>query len=231
MALKIRVHEATSLNTKQLQNKSSILTNKYNKRFGIESDTIKYLDYQGPIDEDILLEAWEAGYQKGGTARFRSHDYLLALFKKIVLKDYLTLLTGNKTTLYRGLQPKKKDLPYILHNLMPHNSWTTNPKVAEKYAWSTLNDGDAYLILCTECTVKDVNLVLSAYLEGLWSGRSGHDAAHGGANDEIVMNKSANRLDVGIFPLEPETERMLEEADMGEYIIDNIEGVDKFYPE
>ena len=174
--------EADNYN-KELEDIAKRLNEENRKRYSRDNDGDKWLYYNGTVNKEVLLEAYKDGVCDDIRFRFGGHlktivndkdiEDELKYYKNSVYPKFKKLINGSSLKVYRGLdffnllnddKGLKNYLKYLKYNLMDRNSWTTSIEVAKRYItykWTGI-------ILQMDCTLEDVNLPLSAWLEGYW---------------------------------------------------------------
>lgn len=210
---------------KKLLDKSSQMIKKHKKTF-YRPDAKMYENYKGAINKDTLIQAWKDGWQARRAIVFEKENNLdsklkndLSKFEKYVLPYYMDLVNGKTLKVYRGVRVKPKNIEYSLRNLLKENSWSFDKDVAIAYAkylyWHNIW---IRFVMIRECTLNDTNIMLSAFNEGYWCGYGSN--ALGGANDEIILNKSFNIGKVKIYPIYEKSKQQLIELGYSSKLVD-----------
>lgn len=214
---------------KKLLDKSSQMIERFNRKFP-RPDAKMYENYKGEINKDTLMQAWKDGREarRSFTFEFKGDNTekkiksRLEKFEKYVLPVYLDLVAGKTLKVYRGIHARPSNVKYIILNLLKENSWSFDSRVAQAYAKSTFaNKKDTiYFILIRECKLKDTNIMLSAFNEGYWCEYGSN--AMGGANDEIILNKSFNIGKIKIYPLDDSSKQQLIDLGYSSKLTDSL---------
>lgn len=194
--IKKDINKETDKYNKELVEWGKELNKRNREDFDSDNRGDKWLKYKGPITEKVLIEAFVDGFKHD--VRGLNTKRAVNIFKQHNLPGYLKLLNKEKLVVYRGINflftinsryNKGKNIKddrifkYLKYNLMDRNSWSLSKDVAEGY----LDDEEYGLILKMTCSLEDVNLPLSAWLEGNW---------YYNDNQEINIRKSFKIKDI-----------------------------------
>lgn len=188
-----------SLLKKELNKCSRELNINNRKKFGyVDNYGDKWIHFSGKVNEDVLFKAYKDG------CSFSKTKPSLTKFNKWFNDIGKKLLNGKCITIYRGIHLNtffdKDYLKYLKYNLMDRNSWTISLSKAKEYSdddSSPIKDSDVSLVLKMKCSLDDVHLCFSAWLEGAWDGIG---------NKEVNLKKSLVVQDITICYIDRHSE-------------------------
>lgn len=186
----------------QLDKCSSYLNSMNRKKFGyVDNYGDKWIHFSGVIDEDVLFKAYKDG------CSYSKAEPNLRKFKAWFYSIGNKLLNGKQITIYRGLHLNtlfdKCFLKFLKYNLLDRNSWTTSLQKAIEYSNDDGNKSDVSLVLKMKCSIDDVHLCYSAWLEGAWSDVN---------NKEVNLKKSLSIQNIAICYIDRKSERNLKKV-------------------
>lgn len=160
-----------------------------------------YINYKSENPIKDLIYTFKCGY-KDRKGKFPGQN-IINEFKNVWLKEAKKLLNGRTVKIYRALSftkdfIDKNDIYTLIRtNLMDRNSWTFNKDVAFDYMEKYENVAKT-MVISMNCSLDDVQLYYSAWLEGFWGGRGAPSAKIGNEEFNLKYSLKINNVNIEI---------------------------------
>lgn len=187
---------------KEMLRVAKLLNSNNIKKFGrVDNYGAKWISFSGEVTKEVLHKSYLDGcsFSNVKPSKVRFNKWFSSIGNK--------LLNGKQITIYRGLHLNtlfdKGFLKFLKYNLLDRNSWTTSLQKAIEYSNDDNNKSDVSLVLKMKCSIDDVHLCYSAWLEGAWSDVN---------NKEVNLKKSLSIQNIAICYIDRKSERNLKKV-------------------